>query len=222
MLEIEKREPLSKVAARRLRTAIIDGTFALGEPLSELPLAKSLGISKTPLREALAQLQAEGLIKVIPQKGTFVFSLSAEEVAALCELRFTLESAALKYAFDRNHVALLVGLKGIVAKMTRAKEQGDAPVYLQLDNDFHEQFFAHCKNDFLHDAYHHISYRVSALRNFLSKRPYHTDKSFKEHQDIIEAIEEHDLDAGQAVLNRHINRTRKSFAKGMDESLTAE
>jgi len=212
MLQIQKREPLSKVAARQLRTAIIDGTFELGEPLSEIPLAKSLGISKTPLREALAQLQAEGLIKVIPQKGTFVFSLSAEEVAALCELRFTLESAALKYAFDRNHELLLSGLKSITLKMVEVRGESNVKEYLELDSLFHEQFFIHCKNDFLYEAYMQINGRISALRTYLSKKPYHTDKSFKEHQDIIEYIEEHDLDAAIAVTNRHINRTRKSFS----------
>ena len=65
-------------------------------------LAENFGVSKTPVREALAQLRLEGLVRIVPQRGAFVFTLSAREVMNMCELRLTLEAAALRLAFERD------------------------------------------------------------------------------------------------------------------------
>lgn len=94
--QIERPKSLSETAAQYIRRAITKGQFGLGQPISESALTASLGISKTPVREALAQLKMEGLVNIFPQKGTFVFTLSEKEVMDICELRYTLEGTALK------------------------------------------------------------------------------------------------------------------------------
>ena len=89
--------------------------------LSERVLAEKLGVSKTPVREALAQLRQEGLVRIVPQRGAFVFSLSAAEVIAICEFRQTLESAALKMSMARAPGDLVDALASSVVAMESAR-----------------------------------------------------------------------------------------------------
>src|SRR5262245_59707869 len=114
---IERPASLAAIALEQLRTAIIEGTLPIGSAISESQLAASLGISKTPVREALAQLRMEGLVTIVPQSGTFAFTLSAVEVIEICELRQTLEAAALHLAIERNRPHLVDGLAKVCAQM---------------------------------------------------------------------------------------------------------
>src|SRR5690606_32899272 len=95
---IERPESLTESVIKRLRAAIVSGDFALGQPLSERQLAELLEVSKTPVREALAQLRLEGLVRIQPQRGALVFTLSQREVVEICELRQALEASALRRA----------------------------------------------------------------------------------------------------------------------------
>ena len=102
MKPIERPESLTESVVKRLREAIVSGDFELGQPLSERQLAELLEVSKTPVREALAQLRLEGLVRILPQRGAFVFTLSQQEVVEICELRQALEASALRAAIERN------------------------------------------------------------------------------------------------------------------------
>ena len=99
---IERPRSLTESALVQIRDAIVAGELGLGQPLSERALSEMLHISKTPVREALARLRLEGLVRIYPQRGACVFSLSAQEVVEMCELRLALESAALRLAVERG------------------------------------------------------------------------------------------------------------------------
>ena len=143
MQPLARPPSLAEAALTRLRTYIVRGEFGLGELLSERVLAERLGVSKTPVREALAQLRLEGLVRIVPQRGAFVFSLSAPEVRAICEFRQTLEAAALRSSFGRNADALVASVAKTVEAMDRARARGDRKAYLDADTAFHEAFFTH-------------------------------------------------------------------------------
>lgn len=205
------------MATERLRAAIVNGDLGLGEALSESALAELLGISKTPVREALAKLKIEGLVKIVPQKGTFVFTLSAREVEQICELRFALESAALRFAFQRNRGPLLLALRNIVEKMTCARQKRMDGAYLRHDSEFHEQLFKYCDNKYLEDAYNLIVGKVAALRTHLAVRPQHTQKSYAEHKDIVRAIERVNVEGALTILEKHIARAKRSYTKDIED-----
>ena len=219
---IERPASLAEIALRQIRTAIIEGTLPLGSALSEGQLAASLGISKTPVREALAQLRMEGLVTIVPQSGTFVFTLSATEVVEICELRQTLEAAALRLAIDRNRAGLIAGLAEICAKMDEARAAGDESIYLRLDSDFHEQFFANCSNRYFADAYGRIVPKVAALRTHLATRPDHTRMSYEEHNQNLDAIRREREDEVMAILDRHIDRTRSAYTRNIEDIAAAD
>ena len=210
--QISRPKSLTEIAVNYIRTAITKGDLELGHPVSESALAASLGISKTPVREALAQLKIEGLVKIFPQKGTFVFTMSEQEVRDICELRFTLESAALKLAVKRNRQAFTKELKTNVGKMDAARREKRDDKYLDIDTDFHALFFKHCGNQFMDEAYRLIVARVAAVRTHLAAVPHHTEKSYDEHKRMTKSIEEDRLDDTLKILDDHIKRTKESAA----------
>ncbi len=211
--QISRPKSLTETAVEYIRKAIAKGNLGLGDPISESALASTLGISKTPVREALAQLKIEGLVKIFPQKGTFIFTMNEQEVIEICEFRYTLESAALKLAIYRNRQAFLNELKEIETKMSAARREKREDQYLDLDTKFHALFFKYCGNQFLVEAYRMIVARVAAVRTHLATVPSHMEKSYNEHKKMTKGIEENRLDETLKILDEHISRTKESAAR---------
>jgi DNA-binding GntR family transcriptional regulator len=222
MLQLERPRSLTALVLDRLRQGIVCGDVGLGEQLSESALAGQLGVSKTPVREALQQLRNEGLVRIVPHTGTFVFSMSAREVRELCELRLTLERAALSFAVERNREALLAALRAIAANMDDAHGRGEIRRYLELDTAYHAEFFAKCGNSYMAQAYDNLAGRIAALRTHLAARPSHTKLSLAEHRVMIDAIARGDPDVLFALLDQHIERTRQSYLAHIEDIAQAD
>ncbi len=212
MLHIKRPDSLSKIAEEHIRQSIVTGSFQLGESLQEAKLSKAMGVSKTPIREALAALNLQGLVRIIPQRGAFVFSLSRDDVLQLCQYRFILESNALEQAVEENHAVLLDALGDIVSKMSVAQQSGAFERYLELDAEFHDAFFQHSGNIYLRDGYQRVSDIVKTMRTHLSARPDRTEKSFQEHEAILLRLREGNIAAATDVLKRQINRGERSYS----------
>ena len=217
MKQLKRSKSLTEMALEGLREAIVSGQFKLGEPLSEIQLASSMGISKTPVREALAQLRIEGLVKIVPQSGTFVFTLSSREVVKMCELRSLLEMEALKLSFQLHQEEFIEALKVIVKKMAKAQKSGDTAEYLKLDTEFHEELFNHCDNQYIADAYSRIEGKIAALRTHLSSLPQHTQLSFEEHKEFVDALEQSNLEKAKQILDKHIGRSKETYAENIED-----
>ena len=105
-MALERPKSLRELALEYLRNRIVDGTFQMGQVLSERKISEELGVSKSPVREALAQLRDEGLVDIEPQKGARVFTLSEEEVIQICDFRQAIESASFELALQRDPARL--------------------------------------------------------------------------------------------------------------------
>jgi DNA-binding GntR family transcriptional regulator len=222
MRRIERPKSLAASALERLRQSIIQGDLALGQPLSERQVAEDLGVSKTPVREALAQLRVEGLVQIFPQRGAFVFTLSAKDIVYLCELRLTLESSALRLAYQRNREKLVQQLKAVLLQMTSAQQKQDMRSYLHHDTQFHEVFFATCGNPLLEAAYANHVGKIAALRTHLAMKPLHTVRSFEEHGEMIRLLENRNIDEAIAILEQHIGRTSATYSESVEDIAAAD
>jgi DNA-binding GntR family transcriptional regulator len=212
MRTIKKPKSLVAIAAQRIRQNITEGRYKFGAYLSEAVLAKSLGISKTPVREALLQLQQEGLVLVVPHSGTYVFNPSMEEIAQLCETRLLLESATMRLAMNRAPKEFLRDLGRIVAAMKQAERENDPEVYRLNDALFHQAFVAHSGNVYLDQCYRLIDHKISALRTHLATpMPELMQESLDEHVQIYKALSKGDLKTAEIVLKRHITQGRIYF-----------
>ncbi|MDU8911910.1 GntR family transcriptional regulator [Aestuariicoccus sp. MJ-SS9] len=211
-LQIKRPDSLSKIAEDHIRQGIIRGTFQLGESLQEAKLSSTFGMSKTPIREALAALNLQGLVQIIPQRGAFVFSLSEKDVVQLCRFRLILETSAIDLALEGNPAALLDELGDIVTKMSKAREADAVEKYLELDADFHDAFFRYCDNNYLRQGYQKVSDIVQTMRTHLSQRPDRTAKSFEEHEAIAKLLSEGKVKSAQTVLKRQITRGERAYS----------
>jgi DNA-binding GntR family transcriptional regulator len=186
MVFLERAPSLTDRAAEEIRARIVQGVFRLGEPLSEIALANDLGVSKTPVREALLELKRQGLVEVHPQRGTFVFDMNAKDVVKLSEQRAILEIAALRLALAHNAPTLHARWGAIVRDMDVALQANDAVRYRTLDGDFHLAMFVLSDNPFMLEAYKLIAFRVQALRNRLSLDSALNKQSFREHVELTD------------------------------------
>lgn len=176
------------VLAERIRRRIEIGAFPLGTRISEKDLATEMQVSRTPVREALLQLQTEGLIVVRPRSGTFVFDLTADDISQICALRSLFESGALQMATQLASTGLIGSLMAPVAAAGLALEAGDFAKCEELDTAFHETLVAASDNRYLIDSYKNISSRVRALRSRLPQSHDRIANAIAQHRKIIDLV----------------------------------
>jgi len=212
-LRLERPQLLTGMALERIRTAIVEGQIQLGEQVSEAQLALKLGVSKTPVREALVRLARDGLVQVHPQRGTFVFKLEADQVGQLCRYRAMVETAALREAMASDPKALVREMARCVSEMRAAEKQRDQKALARIDMDFHSQFFAFCPNEYLRAGYEVIRGQLVALRH---RSPI--TNAVPSHQVLVEAVRGGDVEKACALLREHVfenePRYRAACGKG--------
>ena len=194
-----------------LRARIVDGRLRLGEHLSENALAADLGISKTPVREALLQLKLERLVDISPQRGTYVFRLGAEDVLKVSELRELLEVEAAAAAMKRNYTLLVARMSDVLRDMRKAYNAGDNAAYRTIDGELHRTLIELCGNSYLGDAYGPIGLRIQALRSRLSDEAALNRASFREHCEMLRLIKSGETAKLQKLLRAHIRQTAHSY-----------
>ena len=207
--KIIKPKSLTQLAFEKIRDGITAGRYPLGSPLYEKVLAEEFEISKTPVREALVQLQHDGLVVVVPHSGTFVFNLVDGEVTELCEVRLLLETNALHLAMKRQPSQLVSELTRITDEMTGALEAGDVETYRSLDNDFHRAFFDWSGNGYLTKCYQLIEAKIATLRVCLmTPLPEVVAPGMEEHIQITAALAEGATKRAITIVTAHIRRAR--------------
>lgn len=210
-LRLQRPQLLTDMAVERIRQAIVDGQIALGSQMSEAQLALQLGVSKTPVREALLRLTAEGLVAVHPQRGSYVFRLAPDEVGQLCRYRAMIETAALREAFAAAPDALAREMARCVAEMKVAEKARDLKALARIDMDFHWQFLAHCPNAYLRAGYDVIRWQLVALRH---RSPI--DNAVSSHRVLVDAVTRGQLEQACTLLGAHVleNEPRYRVACG--------
>ncbi|MCP8894793.1 GntR family transcriptional regulator [Shinella daejeonensis] len=208
---LDRGPSLTDQAAQEIRSRIVRGKFQLGEPLSEIALATELGVSKTPVREALMILKRQGLIEVHAQRGSFVFDMDAGQVRQLSELREILEIAALRMSLAADRKALSHRWAETVKEMQHALDADDTELYRTLDGGFHRTLFDLAGNPYLMEAFELIAFRVQALRNRLSLAPSLNAKSFCEHQKLAGLVAAGNDEEAVELMEAHITGTREHY-----------
>ena len=213
---LRRAKSLTEQAADEIRARIVFGDVALGSSLSENTLAAELGVSKTPVREALLQLKSEGLVSIQPQRGSFVFDMSAAEIVQLGELRETLELAALRLAAKHDAAGLVDELRAIIANMRKALDRNNPAAYRKLDADFHRAFFDRSGNVYLLASYLGIAFRIQALRSRLSADPVLNRSSYTDHEKLCQLVDDGRIDDALTLLSSHVRRTVEDYAATID------
>ena len=215
-LKLAGPRSLAGQVALRLREAIIDGDFALGEMIPEESLAASFGVSRTPVREALTQLQREGLVVVRPQRGSYVFEPSADDIAALCEFRCLVEPRAAEMAHRHDREGTAAALRAAIDEMEAARAARDPVRYGRADTRLHEALFEHCGNRYLQAAYATAASKIATLRTHLSApSDVLRRRGFEQHSKLLAHFERGDFAAFEALMREHVTGTRDSYVTNL-------
>lgn len=212
MKAIQIPKSLIEETITRIREAILTGELPLGSKLSEQRLADMLGVSRSPVAQALAVLKTEGLVEVYPKRGSFVYMPDARTVSELCEYRTILETAALRLSLERQRPQLLASMRIAFEAMEGALQTADLQAYSRHDMAFHLAFLSHCENRQLEAAYSRTISTVISVRThvFLTGSP-HPTRSMDEHRQILAACEAGDPQAACRLLETHIHHLDEDF-----------
>lgn len=213
---INRPQSLAMTVAERLKAAILKRELSLGEALSEEKIAAAMDVSRTPVREALTILQLQGLITIVPRRGSFVFRPEKEDLHALVEYRLRLELLASELALERAPGELLKSLSATIETMEKARANDDTLAYANADTRFHNAFFDHCGNHFFVEAYDIVAGRIAALRAHMSAQlGLHRQRTFQEHLEIVDAVERRDAGALREILTAHIAEMEPNYANAL-------
>jgi len=214
--QLQPAKSLATQIASRLRQAIIDGELALGSQIPEESLAQSFGVSRTPVREALNQLQLQGLVNVKPQVGSFVFYPSVEDVTGLCQFRCVIEPKAAELAYHHDKIATVGAIETAIAGMESALKLRDTVAYGRADTSLHEAMFAHCGNVYLQESYRLAAGKIAALRtNLSSPIDVRNPDSFAEHRKFLKLFLKGDFEAFEALTVVHVKGSGDAYVRAL-------
>lgn len=209
----ESAEPTSGDASDRvyaeLLAQISEGRFEAGERLFEQALARDLGVSRTPVRDALKRLAAEGLVDATPNKGAQLVSFTPEDTAALYDIRAHFEPVACRLAVPGLGEEDLAELEDLNARMQEVVRGGQDPAGLTaLNNAFHAVFVERCGNRHLAIALQALFRPAIVTRTFRQYDPRSLERSMQHHQELVEAARAGDGEWAEAVMRSHILAAR--------------
>jgi len=202
-LPLLTRSSLSDTTADLLRQKILSGEYAPGDRLVEATVARQLGISRGPVREALSALQAEGLTTELPGRGSFVRTLSPDDIREIYDVRATLESGSIRLILERGDAGALAVLEAAVAALDAARKANDRGAFVAADLRLHEELCRASGNRRLVDAW---SSQVTLLRALfrleVDQIAEDMKVTYRSHSELVAAIKRGDADEATGVCWR--------------------
>lgn len=197
--------PLRDVVFNTLRQAILRGELKPGERLMEIQLANKLGVSRTPIREAIRKLELEGLVLMIPRKGAEVADITEKSLCDVLEVRRALEELAVKLTCDKITDEEIVELKEAAHEFKETLECGDVTEFAEADVRFHDIIYRITDNERLIQLLYNLREQMYRYRVEHLKRKELHEILLAEHDKIVETIEKRDKEEAMKAVCRHID-----------------
>lgn len=204
---------LHDTVVNHLRNFIVEGVLPPGTKLNERELCDTLGISRTPLREALKVLAAEGLVDITPNRGTSVSRMSEAEIREMFELMSGLEAFSGLLACERITPEELAQIKALHYTMLACHAQNDLPGYYAKNHEIHDHINQAARNPALRQVYLSTNRRLQALRFRSNLQADKWNKAAQEHSDMIKALEMRDGEGLAAILRQHLLKKRDAVLR---------
>ena len=189
-----------------LEEQILSRKLCAGESITEMKLSKALGVSRTPVREALQRLDREGLIKLVPNKGAVVLGISEQDLIDIYKIRMRLEGLASRIAAENTDEDLCKKLGDNVDLTAFYMEKGDIEKVKDLDSSFHDIIYCSCKSRMLGKILSELHRYIASYRKLSRAVDGRIEKSLAEHREIYEAIKEGNADGADALMSAHVER----------------
>lgn len=197
----------------KLRQLIVDGEVASGERLDERTLCAALGVSRTPVREAITRLLGDGLVEHRPYQGNFVRRLDAEQVAGVYDVRCALEELAVRQAVSRITPEALGRIRGALDSACEALQAGDMTGFAAADRSFH-RIVAECSaNEALIGMLDNLDAQIQLVRVLANRDPQFVERTIAERDGILEAFESADGELAARLMRAHIEDAKRTVLR---------
>lgn len=211
--EMADRYTLGGRVYHTIREKILSGYYKENEELKEIAVAAELGVSRTPVREALRQLELEGLVSIIPNKGAYVTGITKKDIHDIYIIRSYLEGLCARWACENITNAQIEALEEILYLSDFHARRGHYDQMVELDNKFHELIYKASGSKILNHVLSDFHQYVERVRKITLSMPYRAEKASKEHAAIVEAIKKRDGDLAEALANEHMMNTIKNLTE---------
>jgi Transcriptional regulators len=214
-INLNDYKPLREVIFNTLREAIIVGELKPGERLMEVQLADKMGVSRTPVREAIRKLELEGLVEMLPRKGAHVADLSVKDIMDVLEVRATLDGLATMLSATRITDDELKDLKHVQTQFINFVEKDNLQGSIKKDVEFHDIIYRSSRNDKLIQISSNLREQIQRFRVIYLKDFSSTRELIKEHAEIIEGIGRKDPELAQKYAQKHIRNQEEAIIKAI-------
>ncbi|MGE5582121.1 MAG: GntR family transcriptional regulator [Bacillota bacterium] len=210
-IRLDNYKPLRELVFESLREAIITGKLGPSERLMEIQLAEEMGVSRTPVREAIRKLELEGLVVMIPRKGAYVAGLSIRDITDVFEIRRALEGLAAELAAERSTDEELEEMERFLVKISEEIEQGDLPKVIETDTDFHTLIYKASRNTRLSQIINNLREQIQRSRTTSLSYPGRMKIALEEHRKMVEAISSRDGELARNLAQEHIENAENAL-----------
>ncbi len=217
-INLNDYKPLREVIFNTIREAIISGELKPGERLMEVQLAEKMGVSRTPVREAIRKLELEGLVEMIPRKGAHVAEVSVKDIMDVLELRSTLDGLATELAAERITDDEIKELKHIYSQFVSYVEKDNLPGIVKKDVEFHDVIYRSSRNDRLITIVSNLREQIQRFRVIYLKGYSNPREIANEHSEIIEAISTKNRELAKQVAQEHIRKQQEAMINSLKKS----
>ena len=216
-LHMDEYLPLRELVCRTLRQAILTGELKPGERLMEIHLANRLGVSRTPVREAIRMLELEGLVTMIPRRGAVVSGISRQDITDELEVRSSLDALAVSLACERITPEELTALSKAEEVFLEAVATGDVTAVAGADVAFHDLIVTASKNRRLKQLVSDLAERVYRYRMEYIREDGDHDKLVREHARILSCIRKKDAQGAREAITAHVKNQEKAILKQLEK-----
>lgn len=201
------RLPLNEQVAERLRSMIISGELEEGKKVPVTAVSEKLGVSLTPLREALKVLAEEQLVELTPNRGARVLPVTVEDMKALFEVTAELEALGARLAAERMTAGELQILEDMHSRMRDCFDNHDRATYFEINNRIHVTIMEYSRNPVLSHMHKKVTVRVARVRFIAFHNEERWEQAMREHEDIMVSFRERDADKAARIWRVHLQRS---------------
>lgn len=216
-VNLDSYKPLRELVLEAIREAIVNGTLKPRERLMEIQLAEELGVSRTPIREALRKLELEGFIVMVPRKGAYVADLTFKDIADVFEIRAALEGLAAGLAAERITDEELENMERLLVEKAEAIAEKDIEKLVAADTKFHEVLYQASRNQRLSAIISNLRVQIQRFRTLSLSYPGRSKQSLEEHRLIVEAIQSRDVQAAHQAAQDHIENAENGIIESINK-----
>ena len=217
-IRLDSYKPLRELVCENLIDAINKGILSPGERLMEIQIAEEMGVSRTPVREAIRKLELEGFVVMIPRRGTYVANISIKDINEVYEIRSALDILAGGLAAERINDDEIEEMRELLLISEKHIEENNLAKIVETDSKFHDVLYTASRNERLVSIISNLREQITSIRGQSMNYPGRLVDTLDEHKEIVESIAARDIDRAQEAVRVHLENAEQTLLKAIDES----